>query len=89
MLEQSLLGGKKMDQEQVQKKHLEQQLQLTVEQARILDGMNVKLHEMKRIAEYALANNLSAFEIKKLNSELDTLKKKFSSLEGQLYTILH
>ncbi|MER2090888.1 MAG: hypothetical protein ABS920_14210 [Sporosarcina sp.] len=78
-----------MDQEQVQKKHLEQQLQLTVEQARILDGMNVKLHEMKRIAEYALANNLSAFEIKKLNSELDTLKKKFSSLEGQLYTILH
>ena len=79
-----------MDQEQPElNKHLEQQLQWTVEQVRILDEMNVKLHEMKRIAEYALAENLSAVEIERLNGELDTLKNEFSSLERQLYPILH
>ena len=79
-----------MDQaQQEQKNHLEQQLQWTVEQVRVLDEMNVKLHEMKRIAEYALAHNLSAIEIERLNGELDTLKTEFSSLEQQLYPILH
>lgn len=48
---------------------------------RILDEMNIKLHEMKRIAEYALAHNLSAIKIERLNGELDTLKTEFSSLE--------
>ncbi|WP_186669112.1 hypothetical protein [Sporosarcina sp. BP05] len=79
-----------MDEEhQEQKNHLEQQLQWTVEQVRVLDEMNVKLHEMKRIDEYALAHNLSAIEIERLNGELDTLKTEFSSLERQLYPILH
>jgi len=77
------------DAQQEQKYHLEQQLQWTVEQVRILDEMNVKLHEMKRIAEYALAENLSAIEIERLNGELDKLKTEFSSLERQLYPILH
>ena len=49
----------------------------------------LSLHEMKRIAEYALAHNLSAIEIERLNGELDTLKIEFSSLERQLYPILH
>ena len=79
-----------MDQEQQeQKKHLEQQLQWTRKQVRILDDMNATLHEMKRIAEYALAHNLSAIEIERLNGELDTLKTEFGSLERQLYPILH
>ncbi|MBO0601196.1 hypothetical protein I2483_05950 [Sporosarcina sp. E16_3] len=79
-----------MDQEQQdQKHHLEQQLQWTVEQVRILDEMNLILHEMKRIAEYALAHTLSAIEIERLNGELDTLKNEFTSLERQLYPILH
>ena len=52
-----------------------------MEQVRILDEMNIKLYEMKRIAKYALAHNLSAIEIEKLNGELDTLKTGFSSLE--------
>ena len=79
-----------MDQEQPElKKHLEQQLQWTVEQIRILDEMNVTLHEMKRIADYALEYTLSAIEIERLNGELDTLKTEFSSRERQLYPILH
>lgn len=79
-----------MDQDQQeQKKHLEQQLQWTKERVCILDEMNVKLHEMKRIAEYAVEHTLSAIEIERLNGELDTLKNEFSSLEKQLYPILH
>ncbi|WP_421101404.1 hypothetical protein ACOKXV_15350, partial [Sporosarcina psychrophila] len=78
-----------MDQDQQeQKKHLEQQLQWTKERVCILDEMNVKLHEMKRIAEYAVEHTLSATEIERLNDELDTLKNEFSSLEKQLYPIL-
>jgi len=79
-----------MDQDQQeQKKHLEQQLQWTKERVCILDEMNVKLHEMKRIAEYAVEHTLSAIEIERLNGELDTLKNEFNSLERQLYPILH
>ena len=79
-----------MDQDQQeQKKHLEQQLQWTKERVCILDEMNVKLHEMKRIAEYAVEHTLSAIEIERLNGELYTLKNEFSSLEKQLYPILH
>ncbi|WP_399628568.1 hypothetical protein [Sporosarcina sp. SG10008] len=79
-----------MDQDQQeQKNHLEQQLQWTKERVCILDEMNVKLHEMKRIAEYAVEHTLSAIEIERLNGELYTLKNEFSSLERQLYPILH
>ena len=79
-----------MDQDQQeQKKHLEQQLQWTKERVCILDEMNVKLHEMKRVAEYAVEHTLSAIEIERLNGELYTLKNEFSSLERQLYPILH
>jgi len=75
--------------QQEQKKLLERQLQWTKEQVCILDEMDVKLHEMKRIAEYALEHTLSAIEIEKSNGELDVLKNEFSSLERQLYPILH
>ncbi len=75
--------------QQEQKKYLEQQLQWTKEQVCILDAMNVKLHEMKRIAEYSLEHTLTAIEIERLNGELDILKNEFSSLEKQLYPILH
>ncbi|QNK87226.1 hypothetical protein H7992_18750 [Sporosarcina sp. resist] len=79
-----------MDQDQQeQKKHLEQQLQWTKERVCILDEMNVKLHEMKKIAEYAVEHTLSVIEIERLNGELDTLKNEFSSLEKQPYPILH
>ncbi|CAM3273704.1 hypothetical protein FITA111629_14030 [Filibacter tadaridae] len=75
--------------QQEHKKSLEQQLQWTNEQVRILDEMDVKLHEMKRIAEYALEQNLSARETETLNDELNALKSEFSSLEKQYYPVLH
>ena len=73
--------------QQAQKRDLEQQLEWTKEQVRILDKMDVKLHEMKKIAEYALEHKLSEDEIQRLNGELNVLKSELSSLEKQLYPI--
>ena len=79
-----------MDQNQQEQKNiLEQQLQWTKERIRILDLMDVKLYEMKRIAEYVLVHNLSEIERERLNKELNGLKKEFSYLEKQLNPILH
>ncbi|WP_318615787.1 hypothetical protein [Sporosarcina sp. YIM B06819] len=78
-----------MNQNQQQKESLEQQLQWTREQIRILDMMDVNLHEMKRIAEYAVEHTLTAIEGERLNRELHALKEEFSSLEKQLYPVLH
>ena len=53
---------------QEQKNFLKYQLELTKEQIQVLDKMDIKLQEMKKIAEYAAANALSTDEIEKLNS---------------------
>ena len=74
--------------QQAQKRDLEQQLEWTKEQVHILDEMDIKLHEMKKIAEYALEHKLSADEIERLNGELNVLKSELSSLEKQLYPIV-
>lgn len=71
---------------QSEKKMLEQQLQWTKEQIRILDEMDIKLHEMKKIAEYAAKHNLFAAEIEKLNSQMEELKGELSFLESQRRT---
>ena len=79
-----------MDQdEQAQKIILEEQLKWTKEQVRILDEMDSKLHEMKKIAEYAREHKLSEIEIERLNGELNVLKNEYSSLEKQYNPVLH
>ena len=45
--------------QQDQKKFLEDQLEWSQDQVGILDEMNVRLHEMKRIAQYVINNELS------------------------------
>ncbi|MGE7121242.1 hypothetical protein ACQKIC_13580 [Peribacillus sp. NPDC046944] len=78
-----------MGQEQQEhKRFLEQQLRWTEEQVHILDEMNVKLHEMKRIAEYTLEHELTPIETENLNAKLNVLKNEFHSLEKQLYPVL-
>lgn len=74
--------------QQEQRQYLEQQLQWTEEQIRILDEMDVKLHEMKKIAENALEHKLSAIEIERLNGEMKVLEDEYSSLEKMLYPVL-
>jgi hypothetical protein len=79
-----------MDKDQKeQKKFLEQQLQWSKEQSRILEEIEEKLYEMKGLAEYALTYELSPIEINKLNEQLNDLKNEVHSLEKQLRSIVH
>lgn len=79
-----------MDQTQQDKKEfLVQQLQWCEEQNCILEEMDVKLHKMKRIAEYSLENELTSVEIDKLNDQLNELKSEVHYLEKQLHSVVH
>ena len=75
--------------EQEHKKFLEEQLEWCKEQDRILEEIEVKLHEMKQIAEYALEHELTSLEIDQLNSQLNELKSEVHSLEEQLHSVVH
>ncbi len=71
------------------KTFLEEQLEWSKEQVRILDEIDMRLHEMKRIAEYAVEHELSANEKIRLNTQLKDLKDEVDSLEKQLHTVVH
>ena len=75
--------------QQDQKKFLEEQLEWTKEQVRILDEIDIRLHEMKKIAEYAVEHELSATEKIRLNNQMKDLKAEVDSLEKQLHTVVH
>ncbi|WP_191090720.1 hypothetical protein [Niallia endozanthoxylica] len=49
--------------EQEHKQFLEQQLQWCKKRDCILEEIEVKLHEMKKIAQYTLDNKLTAIEL--------------------------
>ena len=72
-----------------QKKFLEEQLEWSKEQVRILDEIDMRLHEMKKIAEYAVDHELSATEKIRFNNQLKVLKDEVDSLEKQLHTVVH
>jgi hypothetical protein len=76
------------DQQEV-KKFLEEQLEWSKDRVRILDEMNVKLLEMKRIAQYVVDHELSGNETDTLNSQLNHLKNQFYALEKQLQSVVH
>lgn len=79
-----------MDKDQKElRKFLEQQLQWSKEQARILDDIDQKLHEMKRIAKHAVEHELSECEVNKLNTRLNDLKNEVHTLERLLKNIVH
>ena len=71
------------------KTFLEEQLQWCKERDRILEQINEKLHEMKRIAEYTLEYELTSVEIDELNDQLNKLKHEIHSLEKQLHSVIH
>ncbi|MGO4888814.1 hypothetical protein ACJ2A9_13750 [Anaerobacillus sp. MEB173] len=79
-----------MDQDkQEQRKFLEEQLEWTKNQAQILDEMNEKLLEMKRIAQSVLEDNLSDVEKESVNDQFNRLKKEVAALEQQLHSVIH
>lgn len=68
-----------------QKEILERQLQWTKKQIEVLDDLEEKLQEMKKIAEYATGNDLSLSEREELNIELEKLKNEYDFLEKHRY----
>ncbi|WP_422121898.1 hypothetical protein DHX103_08680 [Planococcus sp. X10-3] len=79
-----------MDQDQDERKEfLQQQLQWTKGQIDILDQMDVKLQEMKGIAESAAGNDLSMDERESLNRRLEILKDEYDTLEKQKLIVFH
>ena len=71
------------------KSFCEEQLEWCKEQGRILEEIDVKLHEMKKIAEYALEYELTLVEIDQLNGQLNELKREVHFLEKQLHSVVH
>jgi predicted nucleic acid-binding Zn-ribbon protein len=68
---------------------LEQQFEWCKKQDRILEKIEMKLHDMKKIAQYALDHELTAQEIEQLNSQMNDLKEELHFLEKQLHTVVH
>ena len=82
-----LQGLKKLEErmnkeEQEHKQFLEQQLEWCKKQDRILEEIEVKLFEMKKIAQFALEHELSEIEIEGLNTQLIDLKNEVHLLKS-------
>lgn len=75
--------------EQEYKQFLEQQLQWCKKQDNILAKIEIKLHEMKTIAQYILDHELTTIEIDQLNHQFKELQKEFHLLEAQLQSVVH
>lgn len=75
--------------EQEHKQFLEQQIDWCKEQDRILEEIEMKFHEMKKIAQYALNHEITPPEIDQLNGQLKELESEVHFLEKQLYSIVH
>lgn len=71
------------------KKFLEEQLQWCKGQDRILEVIEVKLNEMKEIAEYVLKYDLTHLEIDRLNRQLSELNREVHFFEMMLHTVVH
>ena len=75
--------------EQEHKQFLEQQLEWCKKQDRILEEIEMKLSEMKKITQYTLDHELTEIEIELLNNQLNELKSEVHLLEKQLQTVVH
>jgi len=75
--------------EQEYKQFLEQQLEWYKKQDRILEEIEMKLHKMKKIAQYAVDHVLTITEKEQLNTQLSELKAEIHFLEIQLHTTVH
>ncbi|GAA0498875.1 hypothetical protein GCM10008986_27500 [Salinibacillus aidingensis] len=73
---------------QEHKNFLEIQLQWCKEQDNLLEQMEIKLYEMRKIAEYAIEHDLTTIESIRLNAKMDILKSEVLDLQQQLYSIL-
>lgn len=75
--------------EQEHKRFLKQQFEWCKEQDRILEEIEMKLHEMKKIAQFALDQELTPLEIDQLNGQIKELEREVHFLEKQLHIVVH
>jgi len=75
--------------QQEHKQFLEQQLEWFKKQDRILEAIELKLHEMKKIAQYVVDHELTSLEIEQLNVQLNELKDEVQCLEKHLHSVVH
>ncbi|MFD1031463.1 hypothetical protein [Metaplanococcus flavidus] len=79
-----------MDQNQNERKEfLQQQLQWTKGQIDILDQMDMKLQEMKGIAEHVAHNELSQSEIVNSSAEINALNQEYEKLIESYQMVVH
>jgi len=71
------------------KQFLEQQLEWFKKQDLILEEIEFKLLEMKKIAQYVANNDHTSIENGELNAQFNKLKSEVQSLEKQLQTVVH
>ncbi|QHJ69585.1 hypothetical protein [Planococcus halotolerans] len=62
------------------KEFLESQLQWSKNQTAILDKMESKLLEMKKVAEYAAGNVLSSVELENSTAQINKLNQEYQRL---------
>ncbi|WP_416147230.1 hypothetical protein ACM26V_13485 [Salipaludibacillus sp. HK11] len=72
-----------------QKEFLMEQLEWIKEQRKIYDTIEVKLYQMKEIAEEATNENMSVRERRHLQEQIDELKNDVDILFKKLHKILH
>ena len=75
--------------QQSQKKFLAEQINWCKEQDHILEEIEIRLQEIKKITEYVLKHELTSTEIDGLNGQLNELKNEVHFLERQLHTVVH
>lgn len=75
--------------DQLHKKFLEDQLRWLRERDSILEEIEIRLYEMRSIAQHAAGQALSSAEIERLNAQLDEFKYEVRALEKQLHTVFH
>lgn len=75
--------------QQDHKKFLVEQVEWCRQQDCILAEIEIKLHEMKMIAEYALEHALNSAEVSNLNDHLNELKQEIALLEIKMHSVVH
>lgn len=79
-----------MNQEQQEyKRFLQEQVEWCKKQDSILEKIEVRLHQMKGIAEYSTRHDLTQVEIDELNGQLKELESEVHILEKQLQSVVH
>lgn len=71
------------------KEFLHEQLEWTKVQIDILDQMDIKLHEMKKIAEYAAHNELTPSEKSYSEMQINILSKEYEELLKFYQPVVH